>query len=203
MAAAPVSPLVRNRYAHFCLLHLGRFADAIEQFRLALETDPVAVILHWGMAYSLYGAKRYREAVDYARRGVEIDANFPYNWATMGLAQTHEGLAQEAIASLQRFAALTPWQGKSGWWPAIAQHQAGDRASSEELARTLAKSHGQTYDAACYYAATGEVDAMFDALEGAYQQRERLLIHIKNERFFDPYHVDPRFHALLAKMNLA
>jgi hypothetical protein len=32
---------------------------------------------------------------------------------------------------------------------------------------------------------------------------DRLLIDIKNERFFDPYRADPRFQSLLAKMNLA
>ena len=203
MAAAPISPPVRYRDAQFYLQPLGRFADAIEQLGLALEADPVSAVFHWGMAWSLYSAKRYREAMDYARRGMEIDANFPYNWQTLGWAQLHEGLAPEAIASLQRFVELTPWRGQSAWLLASAYHQAGDHARSQELARTLAASYGQTYNAAMYYAATGEVGTMFDALEGAYQQRDRLLIEIKNERFFDPYRADPRFQSLLAKMNLA
>lgn len=92
MATAPISPLVRYRYAMYYLQPLRRFADAVEQFRLALEADPVSVLLYQGIAWSLYGARRYREAMDYTRRGVEIDTNFPYNWATMGLAQLHEGL---------------------------------------------------------------------------------------------------------------
>ncbi len=151
----------------------------------------------------MYTAKRYREAMEYARRGLEIDANFPYNWRALGMAQLQEGLAREAIASLQRHVDLMPWSGGSAWCLATAYHQAGDHARSEELARTLAESHGKPHDAAIYHAATGEVDAMFDALEGAYQQREGMLIHITNERFFDPYRADPRFQSLLAKMNLA
>ena len=44
---------------------------------------------------------------------------------------------------------------------------------------------------------------MFDALEIAYRRRDRYLIHIKHEPFFDPYRADPRLHSLLTKMNLA
>jgi Tfp pilus assembly protein PilF len=203
VATAPVSPLVRYRYAQYYLQPLGRFADAIEQFRLALEADPVSVVLHMGMAVAMNDARRYREAMEYSRRGLEIDPNFPYYWWGLGMAQLHEGLAKEAIASFQRVADLMPWWGGREWQLATACHQAGDHARSEELARTLAKSYGQGYWAAIYYAAIGEADAMFDALEGAYQQRDRLLISIKNERFFDPYRADPRFQSLLAKMNLA
>jgi hypothetical protein len=119
------------------------------------------------------------------------------------MAQLHADPAQEAIANFQRAVELTPWLGRPARWPAIAYHQAGDHPRSQELARKLAASYGQTYWAAFWYAATGEVDAMFAAFEGSYQQRDRMPIDIENERFFDPYRADPRFQALLAKMNLA
>jgi hypothetical protein len=54
-----------------------------------------------------------------------------------------------------------------------------------------------------YYAAAGEVDAMFEALDGAYQQRDIFLPHIRYLPFFDPYRADPRYQAQLKKMNLA
>jgi serine/threonine-protein kinase len=203
MAATPVPLMVRFRYAQFYLHPFGRFAEAIEQMQLALDADPVSVVLHFTMASTLYSARRYREAMEYARRGLEIDANFPYNWWTLGMTQLDAGSAQEAIASFQKYVELTPWTGQSAWFLATAYRRAGDHERSEELARKLAASHGRCYLAAIYYAATGEVHAMFDALEGSYQQRERTLIEIKNERFFDPYRSDPRFQALLKKMNLA
>ena len=46
MAAEPVPPMVRFRYVMYYLLPLGRVADAMEQCRLALETDPLSMILH-------------------------------------------------------------------------------------------------------------------------------------------------------------
>jgi len=203
LAAEPVPPLARLRYFLFYLLPLGRSEDGIEQSRLALETDPLSMPCHLGMAQSMYRAKQYRETIEYARRALEIDANPYMIWLTMGLAQLGAGFAQDAIASLKRVMELAPWYNHGMWLLTAAYYRSGDHAHSEELARKLAASHGQTYGAAHYYAATGEVDAMFHALDGAYQQREPLLIYIKDEPFFDPYHADPRFQSLLAKMNLA
>ncbi len=44
---------------------------------------------------------------------------------------------------------------------------------------------------------------MFGALDGAYEQREMLLLLLPNQPLFDPYRADPRFQALLERMNLA
>jgi len=44
---------------------------------------------------------------------------------------------------------------------------------------------------------------MFGALDGAYQQRQPTLLFLPNEPLFDPYRADPRFQALLQRMNLA
>jgi hypothetical protein len=86
---------------------------------------------------------------------------------------------------------------------AAAYCQAGDHERSHEWAQKLADSHTHTVGAALYCAAAGEVDAMFEALEGAYRQRDRMLLNIQNLPFFDHYRADPRFQALLQRMNLA
>jgi len=204
MAAAPVPPLVRFRYASYYLLPLGRFADAIEQNRLALEADPLSMIVHVGMALSMYYARQYRECIDYAHRAMEIDTNYYLMWLTMGPPQLGAGFAQEAVTSSKRAVELAPWYDLGAWFLAAAYHQAGERELGQEWAHKLAGSDGHSYfGAAFYYAATGEVDAMFEALDGAYRQRDRLLIDIKNTPVFDPYRADPRFQALLAKVNLA
>ena len=81
----------------------------MEQSRLALETDPLSMLLHFGMALSMYYAKQYRETIEYARRALEIDANYYLIWFVMGLAQLRAGFAQEAITSLKRVVELAPW----------------------------------------------------------------------------------------------
>jgi serine/threonine-protein kinase len=205
MAAEAVPPGVRVLYVWHYLFPWGRFAEGIEQCRLSLETDPVSVSAHLMMVNSLRRAKQYPESMEYARRGLEIDANHHYLWSALGLTQLQAGLAQEAIASFKRAVELTPWNSGNGWALAAAYHQAGDRERSRELARKLAGSDSRAplIETECYYAATGEVDAMFEALDAAYRQRSPGLPSFHNEPFFDPYRADPRFQALLQRMNLA
>jgi eukaryotic-like serine/threonine-protein kinase len=202
ISAKSVPPGVRYRYVFYCLLPLGRVPEAIEQSRLGLETDPLSMILHFGMVWRMYIAKQYLETIEYARRAHEIDPNFYFVWAIMGLAQLHAGFTVEAIASLKRAVELAPWFHLSAWYLAAAYHQASDRERSQELARKLAVSHGHTYGAATYYATTGDVDAMFKSIEEAYRQRDWNLAPGISAPFFDPYRTDPRFQALLAKINL-
>jgi len=127
----------------------------------------------------MYDAKQYLETTEYARRALEIDANFYFIRFTMGLAQRHAGFTQELITSLKRRVELAPWL------------------------RMGVGSLAAAYWAAVYYAAAGEVDAMFEALDGAYRQRETYLPFLRYEALFDPYRADPRFQALLQRMNLA
>ena len=202
MAVEPVPPMARWRYAIYYLLPLGRISDAMEQNRLGLETDPLSVVLHYGVAWSMYYAKQYRETVEYARRALEIDASFYVMWWLMGLAQLGAGFPQEAITSFQRVVELAPWWPLGAGSVAAAYYQAGDRERGSEMAAKLNGAHRETLGAALCHAAAGEVDAIFDSLEGAYRQRDVFLILIQCMPFFDPYRIDPRFQALLTKMNL-
>jgi len=203
MSVEPVPPRVRYSYSVHYLLPMRRVPEAIEQSRLALETDPLSMTLHWGLVRSISAAKQYREAIECAHRAIEIEANFPQIWIVMGIAQLHAGLPREAIASFKRAVELAPWYHLGAWLLAAAYYQAGDRERGQELAQELAGSHGQSVGAALYYAAAGEADAMFESLEGAYRQRDYFLVQIQDLPFFDRYRADPRYHALHQKMNLA
>jgi hypothetical protein len=70
------------------------------------------------------------------------------------------------------------------------------------LVEKLAGSDGRAITAR-YYAATGETDAMFAAFDAAYRQRDPMLAAVHHDPVFDPYRADPRFQALLRRMNLA
>ena len=203
MAVEPVPPMVRSSYAMWYLLPLERIPEAMEQIRLSLDNDPLSMPLHLGMAWCMYFLRQYRGTIEYGRRALEIDANYYLIWSAMGLAQLGAGFAQEAITSLKRVVELAPWWHVGGWYLAAAYHQAGDHERGQEVARKLTGSYGHAFVAAVYYAAVGEVDAMFEALDGAYRQRDGNIFKIQHEPFFDPYRADPRFQALLRRMNLA
>jgi tetratricopeptide (TPR) repeat protein len=111
-----VPPVVRVRYTLWYLLPLVRVAEALEQSRLALETDPLSILLHFGMSMCLFGAKQYRETIEYVRKALEIDANYWPLWVVIGWAQLYAGFAQAAITSFQRSVELAPWNSDLEWW---------------------------------------------------------------------------------------
>ena len=84
-------------------------------------------------------------------------------------------------------------------WLAATSHLTGDRARAEALGRSLPPGR----DAATYHAATGNVEAMFEGLEIAWQRRDAFLSHILQDTVYEPYFEDARFRSLLGRMNLA
>jgi tetratricopeptide (TPR) repeat protein len=53
MSVDPVPALVRVRYALYFLTPLRRFEEALEQYKLALQTDPLSMIVHFGLGFAL------------------------------------------------------------------------------------------------------------------------------------------------------
>jgi Tfp pilus assembly protein PilF len=203
MVAEPVPPMVRFRYALYYLLPLRRCDEAIEQNRLALETDPISAVMQIAEAYSLYNARRYQEAMQSAQLSIDIDPNFYMAWVVMAMAQIQAGEIEGSIAGLERVAKLVPWYSEAAWLLAVAYHLAGDREKEQGLVVRLAGSTKETSGAVTYYAATGDAEAMFESLEGAYGQRSLDIRVIPADPVFDRYRGDPRFRDLVRRMNLS
>ena len=202
MVVEPVPARTHYVYALYFLLPLGRVSDALEHSRLALESDPLSTLLHFGLAWCMYCAERYAESIECARKALEIDPKSYINQLVKGLAQLGAGKREEAVASIQLVTELAPWWNEGTGFLAAACHQADERERSERIARELAGPRNHTIGDASYYAVVGEVDAMFQVLDGAYQQRDVFLLYSQSLPFFDAYRDDTRFKALLAKMNL-
>jgi serine/threonine-protein kinase len=197
-------PLARFRLAAWHLLPLGRVDEGRKHVRVGLEIDPLSASLHYGLVMCEYAARAYEEAIACARTGLEIDPEFYPFWTTRGHAELHLGRTADAVASMSRAVDAAPWLHSAVYALAAASHAAGDLPRSRELAGQLAGQHAETYGAALYYAVTGDRDALFRALEGAYRQREVFFpVGMQGEALLDPYRADPRFQSLLRRIKLA
>jgi eukaryotic-like serine/threonine-protein kinase len=196
-----VSPRAHFCYAYYFLRTRKRDTEAIAQTRLALHSDPLSLLFHFGLISCLNAAGEHAEAIDCARRALEIDPNSHLIWLPLGIAQLCAALPDEAVASFTRYIEVAPWEPMGTAFLATACHYAGD-----PRAAGLARQFGRpalNYGHAIYYAAVAEPDAMFEALENAYRRRDMFLLGIQRIPFFDPYRADPRFQDLLTRMNLA
>jgi len=150
----------------------------------------------------LLSAGRQNEAIECGRRALEIDPNFHLVLIHMGLAQLGAGKPEDAVGSFRRAREVAPWVHVGAGCLAAAYYSVGDYERSNEIAGQFVRPGSLHFGHAVYYAAAGEADAMFEALEGAYGRRDLYLLFVGCVRQFDPYREDPRFRNLLRKMNL-
>jgi hypothetical protein len=67
----------------------------------------------------------------------------------------------------------------------------------------LKESEGEfaAFSAARIHAQLGDTDTAFDALNRAWEARDNALLRLKVDPYLDPLRGDPRFAALLAKLD--
>ncbi len=201
IAGDTVSPRARYVYAFSWLVPTGNTAEAVEQSRLALQTDPLAMLYHSGLIYSLFAAGRHTEAIDAARQAIEMAPDSHLILLTMGFAQLGAGQPSDAVMSFTRCLQVAPWYVSVLGCLAAAHHLAGNPAAARELARQF--TGPSSFGAAIYYAAAGQIDAMFEALEEAFARRDLYLPSLRSISLFDRYHDDPRFQRLRQRLNFA
>ena len=87
---------------------------------------------------------------------------------------------------------------------ALAAHTLGRKAQSQHDLEELVSQFAQVeaYQIAEVYAWRGETDKAFQWLDRAYAQIDAGLMCIKSDPFLDNIRSDPRFAAMLKKMNL-
>jgi hypothetical protein len=87
---------------------------------------------------------------------------------------------------------------------ARANALAGDRIAAQKILDSVGKQSGfvSGYDLAAVYAALGNPDRAFAALEDAYRRRAEWLSYLKVDPQMDPLRADPRFASLLGRMAL-
>jgi serine/threonine-protein kinase len=199
-------PLVRVRYALYFLIPQRRFDEAEAQFKLALETDPLSMMVHFGLSFAPYCKRRFEEAIEHASRTVKV---FPDYWLVhfaLGLALMQKGLLQRAIASLEQAAKLSPGFSLGAGFLAASYVRSGKCEQAEKLMAEVMEAKSTRYVSpiafAMYYAALGQSDEMFQSLEAAFAERDPYLTRMDAEPSFDSVRSDARYRTLLAKMNL-
>jgi Tfp pilus assembly protein PilF len=142
-------------------------------------------------------ARQYDLAIAQLKNTLEMDPNFSLAHSLLGQAYQHKGLYEEAKLEFQKAARVR--------WTALAYALTGQKAEAEKALRALKEQSKQRYiastDIALTYAALGEREQGFIWLEKAYEERGSDLIYLKVDPWFDPLRDEPRFQALLRRMN--
>ncbi len=186
------------------LVCVGRNSEAREEARRAQKIDPLsAEAISWGGVVSYY-ARQYDEAIELQKKALEIDPSYWIAHYTLGWIYLQKGQTREAIAAFQKAAEL------SGFSMAIAplgyaHAKAGNRAEAMKILADL-KERSKTgivspYDMATLYFGLGDKEQGFLWLEKALQARSWWVPFIQGEAWMDPLRAEPRFQAIVRRIN--
>jgi tetratricopeptide (TPR) repeat protein len=195
----------RNYYS-ICLVYMGRFDEAFEQYETALQLDPLSLPTSSALGWALYSARRYDEAIAQCKKTIEMDPNFARTHLYLGEIYVQKRMYDEAIAEFHTAERLS-----GELWARVelahAYAASGRRGEAEEiidqLRRQPAQSNVSPYQMAIIYAGLGEKDRAFELMEKAYEQRNHGLVELKVEPMLDSLRLDPRFADLQRRVGLS
>lgn len=189
----------------FYLAAVGRFDEAVEEMTRAQELDPLSLNMLASFGWVYMAARRYGEAIEQCRRALELDPNFVQAHLWLGLSQTEDGMASEAIATFQNAAAITNRNATILGGLGTAHVRAGEAGEAQKILeeledRSVRGQYVTTVSMVMLYTALGQKDSAFDWLEKAYTARASFLVGLKVYSFFDSLRPDPRYDDLLRRI---
>lgn len=200
------SPLVRIRYAICGLLPHGRVAEALAEIDGVLQSDPLSLFVRWWAAAMAYLARLPGRTIKEGRRMIGLDsAHFLGYWA-LGLGLESSGELSEAITTMEKAHKLSGGIPFTLSFLALIYGRAGCRDDAQRLLEQAAQIEAANYVPPSVFvlghAGLGEWNTVLEKLDKAIEARDPLVMPIKTYPFLDPIRSDPRYHALLKKMNL-
>ena len=181
----------------------GRLDEALAVWQRAAELDPVTPVVNMGPALIPILQRQYDRAIEEIGKLFELDPNFHWAHYCLGSVHLQKGDYEKAIAALERMN-LPPWRdGHLGYAYAVAGQQEKARKLIDELQSGSQPEHQVPYHLAMIYFGLGETDKAFECLTKACEHRSTQLWWIKVIPEFDRVRADPRFQAILRRMNLA
>ena len=122
----------------------------------------------------------------------------------VGLVRISQGRYQEAIAELEHARALIP--GAPPLSPTgYAQARLGNRQAALDMIQQISdpavRYANKPFDLAVIYLGLGDNDRVFEYLNQAVDQRSPLIDRVMAEPLYQPLRSDPRYTALLRRMN--
>lgn len=178
----------------------GRLNEAIEQDRLAMDLDPLSLIINWNAAATLIHARRYDEAIAQANRAIQLDPLSPLPHGTLARAYEQTG---EFGKELDAFEKLMPMGMHGGILAKLREGYAKGGAAGywrTTLEMQLAAKPQDNVRIAMVYTKLGDRNKALTYLERAYAEHSGDMVFIYMEPGFDPIRDDPRYKALIRRI---
>jgi DNA-binding winged helix-turn-helix (wHTH) protein/tetratricopeptide (TPR) repeat protein len=192
-------------YAFF-LQTLGRFDEALDERRRALEIDPLTPMLGVGLAGLYLAMRQPEEAAAAAERTLQRDPRFWYARLNRGQALEQLGRHQEALQDFLDAERLVPdnflvMSAVVGGLAATGEAREARRRVAE-AERLAISTYVPAFELGLMHIALGDIDRAFEWLRKSCDIKEPRLTGIGFQLGVDAIRHDPRFAELLACVGL-
>ncbi len=185
---------------------MARFDESILQMLKGCELEPLEPVNATHLGLAVHVARRFDESIEKLRNVIESDPEFSLAYWYQSFNFLAKGMWAEAIATLQKFVELTAGSIMALSTLGFAYGSAGMKDEAFKIFERLDGLAKDRYVGPIYRAMVwtglGEKDKALENLEKAYREKESIMASIKTWCIFDSLHSEPRFQALLKKMNL-
>ncbi len=207
IALNPSLSQVYTNYSFFTLRPLRRFDEAERLLKVALKSDPLSLDVWREMGQLYFTVGRYDEAIDLLQRVRAVDPRFPTADVVLARALACSGRANEALALYDLIESQKPdgaplsSRAPEGapHYQAYAYVKAGRRSDAERLA---AENDQYAYRATIIYAALGDIDRAFEALERTADREPQRVPLLLTWPELASLRGDPRFAAIQKRFGL-
>jgi TolB-like protein len=175
-------------------------AEAISLGKRAIDHDPTNLVSYLDLGNTYVGAGRFAEAEQAVRTAVELAPQAEQVASTLAWVLMYRGALDAALAELER----EPGERfREALRPTLLDALGRVHEANGALATFQAKFGSLApYAVADVYARRNDLDRAFDWLDRAYRQREPSMVSVRWDPDLSNLRPDPRYKALLRKMNL-
>jgi TolB-like protein/Tfp pilus assembly protein PilF/predicted Ser/Thr protein kinase len=193
-------------HGFYCLylIAVGRNSEAFEEAKRAPQLDPLSPEANMWTGLAYYHTGRQDQAIAQYKRALEIDSGYFLAHLLLGWAYLQKGQESEAIAALKQAHALADYSMTMG----SLGYALGISGKRGEAAKVLAQLNERSktgfvspYDVAMIHLGLGDKEQALTWFEKAYEERSWWMPWINVDPALRSLRSEPRFQALVRKMN--
>lgn len=200
------SPVARDVYAFYYLRPMGRTDEAIEEVCHALSLDPLSILFRVHLGFLYYVQRRFEHSIAQFRKVLEMNPGYYLAHAMMATVFCQMGNCEEALKCCSQ-ARNADAESKfidslEAMTLAFAGRHAEAAAMLEEITRRSVHDYISPVSIAYICTGLGDLDRAFENLDRAVADRDPNILGLSSNPIFDRLRDDPRYRALLRKMQL-